>query len=837
LAKYEKVDGLTEQQKRFYALITNIDENIGLLDQTLYNLKIHKRTILIFTTDNGSGVSAYNNGLSGYKSSEFDGGHRVPFYLRWPDTFGGGGNDINHLSGHIDILPTLMDKSFCNLKYSFSEGRLLDGLNLAPVLLKDEHISRFLVVETQRIETPRKWLKTSVMMNDEENNDWRLLNKYISAVSLRLYNMATDRKQQKDLTDKYGHIKSTMESFYDSWWADVTTRDNEIPRIHVGGLQEVSTLTAHDWMGTNDNIPYEQRHIQDQKACFSGGYWPIYVEKSGKYSIRVLRWPLESRMSYTSAFTELMINERKYKKDSDEENTFIVDLKKGNANLKARFITSNNKKCDAYYVYIGEGEWEPEHQVVSDGYEANWDSLKSLPIPEWLKEGKFGIFIHWGAYSVVGKVWDSPIKGYLYSEWLPHYMYRYSKKYDKLLKEYYGTSLTYAEMIERFTGDNFDAKDWVDLFKASGAKYVVSVAEHHDGFAMWDSDLTEWNAKKKGPNRDIIGEIAEATRSANLKFGVSFHRERHYWYYNYRKAENEIKEYPNRLNLYGPEFEVSEAFVNDYRARINELVEKYNPEYLWMDDITREKSSFDSVTPSIIADFVNHAFTKGLSPYLNNKSPTNKNSANFPNGVGLLSQDNLEMKGVPNHMWENAATLGISYGFSNDEEENNSYRSVKDLIWLLVDTVSKNGVLLLNVGPKSDGTIAPNQRDRLVGMGKWLELNRDAIYGSSPWHIPGYDNVRFTVGKKKESNILYVIMKDLPKNMEIIKLGYSKSWSVSDIDKITLVSNKPSSVQYTKKKGKPLEIILPTYDDLTFEYGIVLEIELRINAMDLKLKK
>jgi len=421
----------------------------------------------------------------------------------------------------------------------------------------------------------------------------------------------------------------------------------------------------------------------------------------------------------------------------------------------------------------------------------------------------------------------------MYTEWLPHFIYKKFSKYEEIL----GQPLSYANMIEQFTAKKFKAKEWMKIIKNSGAKYVVPVAEHHDGFAMWDSELTEWDAKDIGPKVDVVGELAAAARSAGLKFGVSFHRERQYWYYGspYPEVAAEIEAYPERAGLYGPYFELSESFLQDYEARINELVAKYTPDYLWFDGFSAGSgyNDFRSIMPRIISNYVNDAIEKGVDPYVNNKSPVHKSRSNFPAGVGVISQDNLRLKAIPDFLWENPATLGRSYGYAVDEEESDSYKSVEELVWLLTDTVSKNGTLLLNIGPKSDGTIAPNQQRRLEGIGEWLEANGDCIYDTVPWNVFGYDDVRFTVNL--EHKIVYVVLKELSQSTSEITLYYTKNWDVGSIQQISYIGKKGRREKLAYEFDKRLQIQMPT--NLDTWHNIVFEIELSVNPRDLPVKK
>jgi len=363
--------------------------------------------------------------------------------------------------------------------------------------------------------------------------------------------------------------------------------------------------------------------------------------------------------------------------------------------------------------------------------EYTWESVKKVPVPDWFEDAKFGIFIHWGAYSVPGIAYEG------YAEWYPHFMYRTGKT-RKYHLEKYGSKLGYADFIDQFKAENWDPQAWADLFRKSGAKYIVPVAEHHDGFAMWDSDLTQWNAMDRGPKRDIIGELAVAVRKHDLKYVPSFHRERHFAYFDSTMVAPEIITHPERADLYAP-FSLTQEFIDDYKARWKELEKKYQPDFMWLDHVPyfqwTDKHYADMIPKykselrNLVVDYLNKESEWGKNIYFNNKGQK-RHGINFP--VGVREGDNLIMNDKT-QKWQNPATIAHSYGYNRLEEEHESYKSANTLIDLLIDIVSKNGNLLLNIGPRSDGTISEIQKERLLQIGKWLGINGEGIYGSRPW--------------------------------------------------------------------------------------------------------
>ena len=218
--------------------------------------------------------------------------------------------------------------------------------------------------------------------------------------------------------------------------------------------------------------------------------------------------------------------------------------------------------------------------VVAQGpFRASWESLETYTVPDWYLDAKFGIFIHWGVYSV--PAFDN--------EWYPRNMYLKDKPVFEHHIATYGpqSQFGYKDFIPKFKGEKFDANHWAELFRKAGARYVVPVAEHHDGFPMYDCSFTDWSAAKMGPRRDIVGELAAAVRKHGLHFGASSHRAEHWWFFNGGMTfDSDVKE-PRFAGLYAPaqpdKTQPDKAYLDDWLARTAELVDKYQPEVLWFD--------------------------------------------------------------------------------------------------------------------------------------------------------------------------------------------------------------------------------------------------------------
>jgi alpha-L-fucosidase len=409
-------------------------------------------------------------------------------------------------------------------------------------------------------------------------------------------------------------------------------------------------------------------------------------------------------------------------------------------------------------------------ETGSAPYDGSWESLQKMPVPAWFDDGKIGIFIHWGPYSAIG----DRKGGRGYSEHVPKMIYRDPKHYYPYMDKRWGAhppEFGYKDIVPEFTAANWDPAEWARLFKEVGAHYVVLTAEHHDGWANWDSELTPWNAVDKGPKRDVVGELGKALRKEGLKYAPSYHRERHTGFFAkdmykvhsepFPDIAEEIQRVPEAAMLYGPEFSYSKAYVDDYVARWKEIQEKYHPDMLWMDDFpiyTRDGNKvrrgtakpeiryFDDQMRGMITDFMNHGAARNQPVYVNNKG----GQRNWPDGVGCLEKDNLKMK-VIGPKWQSCTTFGTSFGYL----EGDTYKSIEGVIHEMIEVISRNGNFLVNIGPKADGTIPEPQVERLRAMGEWLAVNSDAIYGSRYWKVSGQENEHLAFTTKGKN--LYAI--------------------------------------------------------------------------------
>ena len=364
-------------------------------------------------------------------------------------------------------------------------------------------------------------------------------------------------------------------------------------------------------------------------------------------------------------------------------------------------------------------------------FQPQWPSLQKYRVPDWYQDAKFGIFIHWGVYSV-------PAFG---NEWYPRNMYVQGSPEFVHHVATFGPQLQfgYKDFIPLFKADKFDPDAWAHLFRDSGAKYVIPVAEHHDGFAMYDSGVSSWTAAKMGPKRDIVGDLARSVRAAGLHFGASSHRAEHYFFMNPGRDFPSDVEDPHNSAFYGPAHagvtdknghwlaHPDPAYLNDWLARSSEIVMKYHPEVMWFDWWIGTKE-FEPYLQRFAAFYYNDALKRNSSAVINYKQEA------FPDGAAVLDIERGQLDASRNLFWQTDTSVSIkSWGYI----KNDTFRTPESMIQQLVDIVSKNGCLLLNVGPEPDGTIPEEARQILLSMGHWLNVNGEAIYRTRPWRTYG----------------------------------------------------------------------------------------------------
>ena len=421
----------------------------------------------------------------------------------------------------------------------------------------------------------------------------------------------------------------------------------------------------------------------------------------------------------------------------------------------------------------------------------------------WFHESKFGIFIHWGVYSVPswGPTGDSIGVYDKYAEW-------YWKKMDqpgkvqKYFKDFhtntYGPNFKYQDFAPMFKAELFDPDKWAELFKESGAKYVVLTSKHHEGFTLWPSAQSwNWNSVDVGPHRDLAGDLTVAVKEKGLHMG---------FYYSLYEWYNPV--YLNNFPAY-----VDEHMI----PQMKDLVTRYKPDILWTDG-EWDKPSSEWKSEEFLAWLYNDSPVKE-NIVVNDRwgsETRSKHGGIYTTEYGLVGEKEGIDNSVP-HPWEECRGIGTSFGF-NRTEGLSDYSTTEQLIKLLVSTVSAGGNLLLDIGPAADGTIPVIMQQRLLDMGKWLKTNGEAIYGSEAFIRnkndeainPGTNKNVFFTKRNKE---VYVICLDWPKaDIELKGVAGNKK-----IEVVLLGTDKPLSI---RKAGKNLFIIPPalTPDDYQAAY-------------------
>lgn len=392
---------------------------------------------------------------------------------------------------------------------------------------------------------------------------------------------------------------------------------------------------------------------------------------------------------------------------------------------------------------------------ASGPFRPNWESLRGFRVAGWFRDAKFGIFLHWGPYSVPAFM----------TEWYSRLMYDREHVAYTYHRNVWGPQdkFGYKDFIPKFTAEKFDADAWVGLFKEAGAKYIVPVAEHCDGFAMYDCTMTDWNAVRMGPKRDTAAALMKASRAAGLHFGLSSHRAEHWFWFDAGRDYPSDVTNPAYAGLYGPAaartlpgddpssvpdpshlenwLPPNKEFLDDWLARTTEFIDKYRPEIIYLDWWTAAPS-FEPYLQRLAAYYYNAGKRDGYATAITYKGEQ------FPVGTALFDVERGKLDALRIEPWQTDTSVSSkSWGYIQDDE----FKKPKSLVQDLVDIVSKNGNLLLNVGPRADGTIPDEVQAVLRAIGAWLAVNGEAIYGSRPWKFFGEGPTAAVAGEKKES--------------------------------------------------------------------------------------
>lgn len=381
-------------------------------------------------------------------------------------------------------------------------------------------------------------------------------------------------------------------------------------------------------------------------------------------------------------------------------------------------------------------------EVIENGeYKDDWNSCLHHKVPDWYRNAKFGIFLHWGVYAVPAYC----------NEWYCRYMYKNNEcRKEKNCYEYHVKNFGdpkefgYKDLVPLFKAEKFDPKEWVELFKDAGAKFVMPVAEHCDGFQMYDSQLSDWCISKMGPCMDTLAMLKKEVEEQNLTFTASSHRAEHYWFMStVNTEESDQKEKAEYSDMYWPsvelpcisqkdglqerDVEIDELFLEDWLVRNCEIVDKYRPKIMYFDWWIQVKP-LRPYLKKFMAYYYNRAKEWGEDVTINYKNDA------FPHTSAVRDIERGQLSDVSPYYWQtDTAVAKYSWCYTHDNE----FKEPEEIICDLLDVISKNGSFLLNVGPKADGTISPQDTKILREIGKWMKVNGEGIYDTYPWRKYG----------------------------------------------------------------------------------------------------
>lgn len=490
-------------------------------------------------------------------------------------------------------------------------------------------------------------------------------------------------------------------------------------------------------------------------------------------------------------------------------------------------------------------------------YAATWDSLLQYEAPEWYQDAKFGIWAHWSPQCV-------PEKG----DWYARNMYIEGSEQYKYHLEHFGhpSGFGYKDLCPQWTLLNWQPDELIDRYKKAGARFIFALANHHDGFDCWDSKHHPWNSQRIGPHRDVVGTWAKSARERGLRFGVTVHQARNWWWFEpshgadkqgprvgvpydgeltHRQDQHEWWRGYDPQVLYGPKHPANAlpdpSYVRNFYDRTRDLIDQHDPDILYFDN---SMFPLGWAGMNIAAYFYNRSLS-----HRGGKVDVVANIKNVPaqlvKGVVADFERGLNNEIMP-YVWQSETCIGnwhYDRGLYDKPGEFGGYLHPRDVIHWLVDTVSKNGVFVLNIPGRPDGTIDPKESAVIDKISAWMSVNSEAIYETRPWRIfgegpnkvaggafhgdtvssLGAKDVRFT--RTKNNRVIYAIILGLPSQETTIQsLGLSSANSPGRIEKLELLGAREAPVW--KQTASGLTVVIPKSIAGIPEYGVALKVHL-----------
>ena len=444
--------------------------------------------------------------------------------------------------------------------------------------------------------------------------------------------------------------------------------------------------------------------------------------------------------------------------------------------------------------------------MIKGPYQPTWESLDSHPLPQWFDDGKFGMFIDWGLWSVPG--WGPlPEKGATYPDW---YLFRMYNQYRDYHVKTYGEDFERDDFIPMFTGEEYNPQELIKIAQQSGMKYVVPFCKHHDGFCLWPSSVTGRDAMDMSPKRDLIGPLVKACRAAGMKFG--FYQSVEEWEYPVldENGHLQVRIWDGAKAPYLAPYDEKRLrrkitgkipvrnYAKEYLApQTLEFIEKYDPDLLWYDgDWTTPADELD--TREVVADYYNRAEGRKEVCVNDRMGMTRLKHGDFYTSEygEVYGHGEFDITSGARKKWEECRGISQSFGYNWQDTEKNII-SAGEFVRMLVKIVAHNGNLLLIVNLDGKGALPEIQRTRLMEVGRWLRVNGEAIYGTRPWKRPAQGDIHFT--RSMDGRYVYIISHQRPSGSLRIE-----SLRAADGSKVQLLGG-PAALDW-KQNGDNLEI-------------------------------